>query len=43
MLRTKGIEMKVTGYKQVPGPKTTTVQTITSWPGIKRTKTIEEK
>jgi hypothetical protein len=42
MLRTKGIEMKVTGYKQVPGPKTTTVQTITSWYG-KRTKTIEEQ
>jgi hypothetical protein len=42
IFRMKGIEMKVTGYKNVPGPKTTTTQTITNGLGIKTTKTIEE-
>ncbi len=43
MFRMKGIEMKVTGYKNVPGPKTRTVQTITNGLGIKSKKIIEEQ
>ena len=43
IFRMKGIEMKVTGYKSIPGPKTTTVQTITNSLGFKTTKTIEEQ
>jgi hypothetical protein len=41
MLRSKGIEMKVTGYKEVPGPETTTYQKITTPLGT-YTKTISE-